>query len=143
MYATVDTPANAEKAAKTTAEAMRTAAREAQAEADVFIQEQARRLAGKEVLFVGAGAAYRYYRTMFASCRPRAILVERRFMPIGNAEPIDGIPLVALEETPHDWAGLPILVFARDEFVFFLKNTIREIFPTKAQEEILPCVLYG
>lgn len=78
LYATTQPPEKAEAVRASTLRSVRQKRDELQAAADAHARETAKKLAGKQVLFSGAGAALQYYSPLFAQSAPRAIVVSSR-----------------------------------------------------------------
>jgi glycosyltransferase involved in cell wall biosynthesis len=89
------------------------------------IEEEAKRLAGREVYFWGCGSLYSLRNHLFAKSRPRCVLVdiERENTP----QYIDGLPIKHPRNALPGGDVLPIVIFIQD--INAVYRTIREHYP--------------
>lgn len=104
------------------------------------VEAQAARLAGKEVLFFGAGEAYEYYQGLFSACVPQAMVMDQRFFP--EAKSITAVPLMTPEEAFARYPSLPVVIFTRSGHEWLFRGKLAKAFPQKPAEDIVFCVLY-
>lgn len=95
-------------------------------------------LAGKDVLYYGAGAAYEQYKAQFADCNPVGILLDNRYAESHSS--IDGIPVFSFESLPECYKKIPVIVFSREQYMFSMVYKIRNQLQI-VEEYIVRCVL--
>lgn len=100
----------------------------AQTKMDAHCRCLAQKLSGKKVLFFGAGSAYRYYKQQFKNIQPIGIFVDEPFRNEAKTTLESALLLSA-----DDLKRIPyldnIVVFAKQEFIFFISERIKQLFP--------------
>lgn len=137
LYATTQPPWQAREEGRFTDSFALSAWSGVQAEAESEARRAAETLAGREVLFWGAGAAYEYYKGLFSGVRPRAIVVDERW-PSG---PGDGIPVRSFAELEEADKALPVIAFSRLEYSHAMRNSIRLHYGSSGMPLLFACVL--
>ena len=103
-------------------------------------ERTAGQLAGQDVFFWGAGAAYERYKKFFHKSRPVAILLDRRFLEAAGRNEIDGIPLRTPESLNMAEKELPIILFMRAEHLPAAFHTLNKHLPEQTRR-IYACIL--
>lgn len=108
---------------------------------DSLLQEQAMRLAGKTVLFIGAGSAYRHYKNVFHACTPAALVVDKEYIAEATLAGCD-VPVLDFASVPQEMRHLPLVLFARADYMIFLLQKVINMFPGCNMGNIVKCTLY-
>lgn len=97
---------------------------------------QARELRGQEVVFWGAGEAYRAYKSFFADCKPVAMLLDSP----GKSAYVDDIPVYRPEELlPTLVESLPLVIFATQDASPKILHKLKEKFTSYKPTRLVVC----
>lgn len=105
-----------------------------------YLMEQAARLEGQEVYFWGMGQAYEYSKYLFANVRPKAMVLDKKWIPEKNKYNKDGIPFLSEEEAFGQRDLPPIIIFAKKYFVQIMANNLYRTHP-ELGDNIIGCSL--
>lgn len=108
---------------------------------DLLYSGQKNGFAGRDVIYVGCGAAYRHYKNCCNDCNPVAIVVDQRFIS-DLPEHIDGIKVKTFESLSQKERELPAVLFTRDDYLLPLIERIEKEFCHSSPDNLLKYILY-
>ncbi|MDD3684031.1 MAG: FkbM family methyltransferase [Desulfovibrio desulfuricans] len=102
--------------------------------------QQKNLLAGQDVIYVGCGAAYEQYKHLCKDCNPVAIAIDKYFIS-GIPAHLDGIPVKSFESLLPNERELPVVLFARYDYLLPLLERVEKNFHHNTPDKLLKYIL--